>query len=119
VKRPVDANKSRWSSGEIILCSAWVLTAALGGWYAVNQGVSADQLFFTLFLSSIIALGAYDTRHNQPTQYNLMRSWPFGSAIDDDRRGKRTVASQALHALMCVSVCLCLLQIAFRHPKPF
>jgi hypothetical protein len=106
----------RWTAGQIALCALWAGIAIVGSWYAVSHGVSADQLYFTLFVSSVLVLGAYDTRHNQPTRYNLLRSWPFGSHNDDEQRGQRTVASQALHTLMYLSVCPCLLQIAFTHP---
>lgn len=76
--------------------------------------MSTDQLFLALLVGSVFAQGMYDTRHNQPTQYNLLRSWPFGSAADDEVRGKRTVSSQALYALMCVSVSLCVGRIVVR-----
>jgi len=83
---------------------------------AVLHGLRADELCMTLFIASVLTLGAYDTRHDQPTRYNLLRSFPFGSSESDEQRGKRTVSSQALHGLMCVSVCLCLLLIAFKRP---
>ena len=71
-----------------------------------------NQVFFSLFLGSLAAVGFYDTRHDQPTLYNLLRSWPLGSPADDDRRGKRTPSSVLLHGFMWVSVALCLLQAA-------
>jgi hypothetical protein len=106
----------RWTSGQTALCALWVGISIAASWYAIRHGVSADQLFLTLFVSSVLVLGVYDTRHNQPTRYNLQRSWPFGSVSDDDRRGERTVASQALQTLTYLSVCPCLLLIAFTHP---
>jgi hypothetical protein len=74
--------------------------------------VQMNQLFFSLFIGSVAAVGFYDTRHNQPTLYNLLRSWPLGSSVDDDRRGERTASSLVLHGFMWVSVALCLIQAA-------
>jgi hypothetical protein len=104
-------NQRRWTAAQIALCGLWTTTTALAAWYAVRQGLGTDQLCLALFVGSVLALGAYDTRHNQPTQYNLLRSWPFGSAADDEARGRRTVSSQALHAMTCVSLGLCVCRI--------
>ena len=112
----IEDSRVVWTGGEIATGLIALITLAGAGWYSVRHGLRVDELCLTLFVGSVLTLGAYDTRHNQPTQYNLLRSWPFGSATDDEQRGKRTVSSQALHALMCMSVCLCLLLIAFKRP---
>jgi hypothetical protein len=102
-------------TGEIVLCALWIGAAALSGGYAIRHALGSNQLFLSMLIGSAITLGSYDTRRNQPTQYNLQRSWPFGSAADDEARGRRTVPSHALHAMMWVSVWLCLCQILFGH----
>jgi hypothetical protein len=110
------ARRAAWSSGEKLLCGLWLGSIAGGCWLALNRGFPVNQLALILLLGSVLVLGLHDTRHNQPTHYNLMRSWPFGSASDDELRGRQTVSSQALHALMALSLCLCVLRIAFMHP---
>jgi hypothetical protein len=106
---------NQWTASQVLLCALWAATAALVSGYTVRAGLlGLDQLVFTLFAGSVVAVGIHDTRHNQPTPYNLLRSWPFGSAAGDDAR-KRSVSSQALHAAMCVSVCLCLGRIVIAH----
>ena len=105
-----------WTLGEIAIASIALVTLISAGIYAVLHGVRMEQLGVTALMASIISLGAYDTRHNQPTLYNLLRSWPFGSAAQDQERGARTVSSQALHGLFCVSVTLCLVLVAVKRP---
>jgi hypothetical protein len=110
------AMRAPWSTGELLTCLAWLGSTAVAAWCAIGHGLNPAQLFMTLFVGTFLVLGANDTRHNQPTQYNLLRAWPFGTAADDALRGQQTVSSQALHLLMALSMCLCLLQIAIKHP---
>jgi hypothetical protein len=107
--------RARWSTGELLTCIAWLLSTAVAAWYAMEHGLNPNRLFMSLFVGTFLVLGAYDTLHDQPTQYNLLRAWPFGTAADDELRGQQTVSSQALHLLMGLSMCLCLLQIAIEH----
>jgi|HubBroStandDraft_6_1064221.scaffolds.fasta_scaffold15933_5 hypothetical protein len=103
-------------TGEIVLCALWVGAVAVAGGYAIHQGLGSNELYFSMLIGSVLTLGAYDTRKNQPTQYNLLRNQPFGSPADDEARGKQTIASHALQAMLWVSLWLCLCQILFgRH----
>ncbi|HWW20547.1 MAG TPA: hypothetical protein VNZ06_07055 [Steroidobacteraceae bacterium] len=100
---------------EISVCILWFAAVALSGAYAIRQGQGSDELFLAMLTGSLVALGTYDTRRNQPTQYNLLRSWPFGTPADDDSRGARTLPSHALHGMLWISVWLCLCQILYGH----
>jgi hypothetical protein len=112
----VATSRVTWSTSDLLVGAVALMAVVAIGWYAVQHGVRPGELGVTFLFSSVFAMGAYDTRHNQPTLYNLLRSWPFGSAAEDERRGKRTVSSQALHGLFCLSICLCLLLIALKRP---
>jgi hypothetical protein len=98
---------------ELALCVLWVGVVAIWGGYAIREGLGSNELFVSMLLGSVVTLGAYDTRKNQPTQYNLLRSWPFGSPADDETRGRQTIPSHGLHAMLWVSVWLCLCQVLF------
>jgi hypothetical protein len=100
---------------QLFLCGLWLGAAAILGGYSIHQGAGSDQMFLSMLVGSMVTLGAYDTRQNQPTHYNLLRSWPFGSAQEDEARGRQTLASHALHGMLWVSVWLCLCQILFGH----
>ena len=112
----IETSYALWSLGEIAIAMIALATLIPAGFYAALHGVRTDVMCVTALMGSIISLGLHDTRNNQPTLYNLMRSWPFGSATDDQQRGKRTVSSQALHGLFCMSICLCLVLVALRRP---
>jgi hypothetical protein len=112
----MEGNYAFWTGGEIAVATTAMVTLLAAGIYAVLHGLRFDMLCVTALMGSLITMGAYDTRHNQPTLYNLLRTWPFGSSADDEVRGKRTVSSQALHGLFCMSICACLLLIAFKRP---
>jgi hypothetical protein len=111
-----ETRHAMWTLGEIAVATIALATLISAGIYAVLHGVRTEDLCLTALMASVISLGAYDTRHNQPTLYNLLRSWPFGSAAEDQQRGKRTVSSQALHGLFCVSIALCLALVALKRP---
>ena len=112
----IETRYALWTLGEIAIGMVALATLISAGIYAVLHGVRMEELCVTALMASVISLGAYDTRHNQPTFYNLLRSWPFGSAAEDQHRGKRTVSSQALHGLFCTSVALCLVLVALKRP---
>ena len=100
---------------QLFLCGLWLGAAAVFGGYSIHQGAGSNQLFLSMLIGSVVTLAHYDTSKNQPTHYNLQRSWPFGSSDDDEQRGQQTLPSHALHAMMWVSVWLCLCQILFGH----
>jgi hypothetical protein len=100
---------------EIVVCGLWVGAIALAGALAIHRGVGSKQLFMSMLIASVVTLGHHDTSRNQPTYYNLLRSWPFGSAESDEERGVRSLSSHTLHAMLWVSVWLCLCQILFGH----
>lgn len=101
--------------GELIVCGLWVVAVALAGAMAIHRGLGSNQLFLSMLIASVVTLGHYDTRRNQPTYYNLLRSWPFGSAENDAERGAQSLSSHTLHAMLWVSLWLCLCQILFGH----
>lgn len=100
---------------QFFLCGLWLGTTIVFGGYAIHRGAGSDELFMSMLMGSVVTLGAYDTRKNQPTHYNLQRAWPFGSAREDETRGQQTLPSHALHAMMWISLWLCLCQILFGH----
>ena len=100
-------------SRQIVVCGLLVAAIALAGGLAIQRGAGSKQLFMSMLIASIVTLGHYDTSRNQPTYYNLLRSWPFGSAETDPERGARSLSSHTLHAMLWVSVWLCLCQILF------
>jgi hypothetical protein len=100
---------------DVLVCGGWVAAIAFAGALAIRSGIGSNQLFLSMLIASVVTLGHYDTSRNQPTYYNLLRSWPFGSAENDEQRGTQSLSSHTLHAKLWVSVWLCLCQILFGH----